>query len=155
MAIAKTPPNTILLGGGLPGGDGALTKDNEHVASAAITPGMLIELDADLKYKPHASATEMQSVIVALEQTIHDKGIDDAYAINDLVLAAHLRKGSSFNAIVPSGQDITKGDRLQSNGDGKLKEATATTAAANVAVFQALETIGAVTADTRLRTLVL
>lgn len=157
MAVSKRNPNTILLGGGLPGGDGGHTIDNEIVAGVVITPGMIIELYTDTdkaKWRPHASAAEMVSVVVALEKSLHNKTIDDTYAINDLVLAAHLRHGSEFYALVPSGQDISSGEFMQSNGDGKLKTASATTAAANVARFQARETIGAVTADTRCRVVV-
>lgn len=155
MAITKRNPNTILLGSGLPGGDGGLTKDNEHVAGVAITPGMVIEkykdTDDKMKWRPHASASEIINPAVALEKIIHGKGIDDVYAINELVLAVYLTKGSKFLGIVPSGQDISEGELMQSNGDGKLKTASATTAAANVAHFQSEDTLGAVTADTRCR----
>lgn len=154
MAISKLPPNTILLGGGLPGGDGGHTVVEEYIAGVEIIPGMVIELfnDTGLKWRPHNAAADMQAVTVAIEKSIWNKDVDSPYAIGDMVRAVTLRKGSSFWGLVPSGQNITQGDKLQSNGDGRLKEATATTAAANVAVLQALETIGAVTAVTRLRT---
>jgi hypothetical protein len=58
--------------------------------------------------------------------------------------------------LVPSGANITAGTLLQSNGNGMLKAATATTADANLAHFQALEsTGGAVAVTTRLRIQVL
>lgn len=152
MALAHNPPNTIWLGG-------EITKLNEHVGSATITPGMLIEFhdsSGKMKLRPHASATENASSIFALEKTIHNKTVADTYAANELVLAAMFHKGSSVWALVPSGQNIVAGDLLQSNGDGKLKKATATTADANLANFQALESSGgAVTEDTRLRVQVL
>lgn len=159
MSIPKNPPNTIYLGGGLPGGEGGATVVNEYSAGAAITPGMLIELyrngSGKMQLRPHASATAVVAPWVATEQIQWNKTVDDAYAINDLVNSVHLRKGSTFWGLVPSGQDISNGEFLQSNGDGKLKSASATTADANVAQFQSLDNLGAVTADTRCRVLVL
>lgn len=156
MSIPKNDPNTIYLGGGLPGGEGA-TVVNEYIAGVAITPGMLIELYNDggkMKLRPHASAGAVVAPWVATEQIQWNLTVDDPYAINDLVNSVHLRKGSTFWGLVPSGQDISGGEFLQSNGDGKLKSASATTTDANVAQFQSLDNLGAVTEDTRCRVLV-
>lgn len=158
MAMTKHPPNTILLGGGLPGGEGGHTIVNEYVAGVQITPGMLIEFyttGSTTKLRPHASASETVTPMVALEKLIHNKIVDDPYHVNELVLAAHLRPGSTFWGLLPSGQDISAGEFMQSNGNGMLKSASATTAAANVARFQALESVGAVTVTTRVRVLVI
>lgn len=152
MAVTARDPNTIHLGGDI-------TRLNEHSAGVAITPGMLIEFYSDgtnMKLRPHASATEFPTAIFATEDVFHNKTVDDVYAIGSLVPAVQGHKGSSWWALVPSGQDIAAGALLQSNGNGMLKAATATTAAANVAHFQALEsTGGAVTVTTRLRIQVL
>lgn len=159
MALSKHPPNTILLGGGLPGGQGGHTIVNEYVAGVQITPGMLIEQYIDtgkIKLRPQASATAVSGAAVALEKMIHNKGVDDPYHVGELVLYAELRKGSSFWGLLPSGQDASANNGLlQSNGDGMLKAATAITAAANVAGYQALEVIGPVTVTTRIRVKVL
>lgn len=148
MAVTARDPNTIHLGGDI-------TRLNEHIAGVAITPGMLIEAYNDgtnMKYRPHASSTEFPTSIFATEKLIHNKTVDDVYAIGDLVAAVQGHKGSSWWALVPSGQNIVAGQLLQSNGNGMLKAATATTADANLGHFQALEsTGGAVAATTRLR----
>lgn len=148
MTITLKNPRKILLAG-LP----QAVIVNEYHAGVAITPGMLVELynNSGLKVRPNASATELTAVAVALEQTIQNKTIDEVYAVGDLVEFAFLQRGAVIYALVPSGQNITMGALLQSNGDGKLKAATATTQDANLGTFQALETTGAVTADTRLR----
>lgn len=152
MAVTARDPNTIHLGGDI-------TRLNEHSAGVAITPGMLIEFYSDgtnMKLRPHASATEFPTAIFATEKLMHNKTVDDVYAINDLVAAVQGHKGSSWWALVPSGQNIVAGDPLQSNGNGMLKKATDTTAGANLAHFQALEsTGGAVAVTTRLRIQVL
>lgn len=155
MAITKINPRTIHLGGPLTvvagdDSDGLGT----HVASAAITPGMLVEQHADsgdLKWRPHGTDSEQVTLAVALNEPHLNHGIDTAYAIGDLVSVGFLGPGSVFYGIIPSGQDISVGEFLQSNGDGKLKTASATTATANVAKFQSLDAPGSVTADTRLR----
>ena len=160
MAITKRPPNTIYLGGGDgPGGESGCTVINDYVAIESITPGMLLEYHNDsgtLKWGVHDAAADQGSVVVALDQTLLNLGVDDAYAAGDLVMAGALRPGATFWGIIPSGQNISPAGKLQSNGDGKLKAATADTADANVARFVALESSGgAVTADTRIRVEVL
>lgn len=155
MALAHNPPNTIHLGG-------QIEKMNEWTAGVEITPGMQIELYTDtsttpdtMRWRPHSSDVGKASNTFALEKMIHNKTVDDVYAVNELVIAAKFLPGSSVWALVPSGQDITAGEDLMSNGDGLLKTATASTADANVAAQKALETLGAVTATTRLRAQIL
>lgn len=148
MAITRRAPNTILLASN-PG----KPTVNDYPAGGAITPGMLIELynDTVLKFRANASATEIAAACVALDQIEMNKGISDAYAVGDLVKAHFLDPGDVFYGIIPSGQNITQGALLQSNGDGKLKAATATTQDAGLGRFQALDSPGSVLADTRVR----
>lgn len=149
--LAHNPTNTIHLGG-------EITKLNEWIAGVEITPGMEVEFYNDggkMKLRPLASATTMSSPIIALEKTIHNKTIDDVYKVNELVLCATFHKGATFNGILPSGQDITAGEFLQPNGDGRFKVATSTSAGDNVARYQAIQTVGAVTEDTRCKIQVL
>lgn len=150
MSITKRNPNTIYLGGGDgPGGESGCTVINDYVAIESITPGMLIEYHDDSgaqKWGVHDSADDDVQLVVALDQPMLNKGIDDAYAAGDLLQAGQLRPGSVFYGIIPSGQDITFGATLQSNGDGRLKAK-----ASGAGRFKALETTGAVLEDTRLR----
>jgi hypothetical protein len=147
MSITKLNPNTVHLGG-------PAHLVNDLAAGVATTPGMTVEMYSNggvLEVRPTASATEQVTIAVALEQGELNKTVADVYAIGDLIKVAFLAPGSTFWALIPSGQNIAVGALLQSNGDGKLKVATATTADANVAKFQSLEASGAVTADTRIR----
>jgi len=143
MSISTLNPNTIWLGG-------PKTEINEFAAIESITPGMVLEYHNDsgtLKLGVHDSADDPCEPIIALNFPELNKGIGDAYAAGDLVKAAHLGPGATFLGIIPSGQNISPGARLQSNGDGKLKAL-----ASGVARFIALESSGgAVTADTRIR----
>lgn len=150
MALQHRDPNTIHLGGDI-------TKLNEWIAGVQITPGMLIEFydNGTMMLRPHASATEIPGSTFALEKIIHNKTVDDVYPSGELVYAATFHRGSSVWALIPSGQNISAGELLQSNGNGMLKSATATTAAAGLAKFQALEDLGAITVTTRCRVAVL
>lgn len=153
MAITKRAPNTIYLGGGLPGGDGGMTLVNDQVCSGAVTPGMLVETvnsAGNPKWAAHGTASGKAQKAFALEQIEWNLGVDDAYASGDLIKVGIMRPGSVVWAIVPSGQNIVPGDWLESNGDGKLKEGS------TAPVGRALDTTsGAVTADTRVRVEVL
>jgi hypothetical protein len=147
MAITHRSPNTIYLGG-------EITKLNEHILGVAGTPGMVLEFYTDgtvTKLRPHSSADEVQTAIVLLEKTLHNEGITGTYAIGELAYAAHFHPGSSFYGIAVSGQNIQAGEYLQSNGDGKLKVATATTATAGLAKFQSQDNLGLIATDTRIR----
>lgn len=136
--------NTVHIGGDY-------QKINDRVCGASsITPGMIVELFDDSgvdKWRPHSGATNMPTRYVALEKLGY--GPDDAYAQDDLMLVAAYYPGGMFWGLLPSGQDISNAEPLQSNGDGTLKSATANTAAANVAAYKAKEALGAITETTR------
>lgn len=148
MALAHNPPNTIHLGG-------PIEKLNEWPAGVVITPGMEIEFYDDngkMKLRPLASATQRPTSIFALEKTLHNKTVDDTYAVDELVLAAKFLPGSSVWGMTVSGQNLVAGDYMQPNGDGWHKKATSTAAGDGLAVYQTMEsTGGAVTENTRLR----
>lgn len=149
MAISKRNPRTIYLSG--------LPKhvENEYHAGGIITPGMLVELYDDsgtTKVRANSSATNVVENAVAIEQGELNKGIEDNYAVGDLVKVVYLQPGDQFLGIIPSGQDIDTLELMQSNGDGKLKAATSSAAGDNVALYRAMDRPGSVTEDTRVRT---
>ena len=57
----------------------------EMVASAAVTPGMLLIIESTGKVKAHNQADKDVFPIFALEDELQGKGIDEAYAANDPV----------------------------------------------------------------------
>src|ERR1044072_7815640 len=103
MAITRMAPNTVWLSG-----DKVLV--NDIGCSEAITPGMLIEriTSTGSKFRKHATAGGA-GTIVALEQDMLNKGVDDAYAAGDLVEAAIGVPGSTFWMFVGSGANIAAG----------------------------------------------
>jgi hypothetical protein len=144
MALSRRDPNTIAI---RPSQLPANRIDCTLPATEAITPGMLVEHHNDgtaLEWGVHDSANEPCAASVALDQIELNKGIDDAYAIGDLVKVGYFLRGERFWGLIPSGQNITQGAKLQSNGDGKLKAY-----AAGPGGFVAVSSPGSVTADTR------
>lgn len=143
MAFTSHDPNTIYLGGG------EKTTIGHLAAIEAITPGMVVEYHEDsgtLKWGVHDSADGDIEAYVLDVNVLANDGVEDACAAGDLVDVLQLTAGAHFWGIIPSGQNITMGARLQSNGDGKLKAV-----GSGKAKFVALETSGAVTADTRIK----
>lgn len=148
MAISKRNPTAICVFGD------CSHPVNDLAAGEAITPGHLVEMYDDggvNKWRKHATSTEQVTLAVAMEQGEMNKGVDDTCAAGDLAKVWFLKPGDVFWGLIPSGQTIANAAKLQSNGGGTLKAATATTAAANVARFQSLDNLGAVTTLTRCR----
>jgi hypothetical protein len=94
----------------------------EFVANAAIKPGMVVELMATGKIRAHAGVSSHVLPMIALEDELQGKDIDDAYAANEKVQVWVPVRGEIFYGIIADGQlGIEKGDFLVSNGDGTLK----------------------------------
>jgi len=93
----------------------------EFVAGAAITPGMLVTLNADGKVIPHGEAAGNAIPMFALEDELQGKTIDDAYKAGAPVQVWVAGRGDIVNAI--AGAVINAGDFLVSDGTGKLKPA--------------------------------
>jgi hypothetical protein len=103
-------------------------NQQEHVASAAITPGMLLEFDSNNKVKPHATAGANAQPIFALEDELQGNGINDAYASGDPVQVWFPAPGDEVYAIVKDDTvAITKGDYLESAGGGYVQKHSADT----------------------------
>lgn len=141
MAITKNPPNTIWLGG-------PRTEIGDIACSEALTPGHLIERfnsSGTMLYKKHATAGAAGSTY-ATEQSMINKGVDDAYASGDLVEATIGSKGTNIWALIASGQTIVNGDKLESAGNGTLRIISS-----GVEIARALESKTAVVTPTRIR----
>ena len=104
---------TVVLKGGF------VRKEEE--ASAAITPGHLVEFDASGTLKPHATVGGAARRAFALENDVIGKGIDDAYASGDNVIYGVFHQGAEVYAKLHAGDTCSKGDALESAGDGTLQ----------------------------------
>lgn len=116
MAITRLDPNTIYLGG-------PKTVFGDLAASEAITPGMLMERFASgtVNRLRKSTLTDKQNRLYALDHSMANKGVDDAYAANDLVEGLVAEPGTTVWALVASGANIAFGQGLSDAGNGKLK----------------------------------
>ncbi len=87
----------------------------------AVVPGMLIELDADLKVKKHDSAGEELLPMFALEDELQGQNIDDAYGDDQPVQCWIPGRGDIVYAMLEDQQNITCGNFLESAGNGYLR----------------------------------
>lgn len=126
-------------------GDGC---QHEAEALGAITPGMLIER-AEGGVQAHGTDGGGGNLHFALEYGLTGRDIDDDYAAEDNVLFKTFLGGGGVYALLVDGQDVTEGDYLISNGDGKLAAQDASSTA--VIVAQALESVEASGSDERIR----
>jgi len=139
MSITRYNPNTIFLGGDR-------TQVGDLAASATIKPGHLVErFNSAGVIRWRVATTDIAGPpAVATEQSMVNKGVDDTYAVGDLMEVSILHKGATAWMLVASGQTVTAGVLLGSAGDGTLKTSP------TVARFTALENVTA-TALTRIR----
>jgi hypothetical protein len=137
--ITRHDPGTVFLGG-------TRVQINDLAASEAITPGHLVERfnsNGVIRWRKHTGGS---GTTVATEQQMLNKGVDDAYAANDLVEVSALQKGATAWMWIASGQNIAAGAELESAGNGTLRAL-----ASDVALFVALENKPNVTVLTRIR----
>jgi len=105
----------FVVGNGIP---------KEAKASGAITPGHLVEITSAAVDTVLVHATAGGSVVArlfAVEDDLQGKDIDDAYATGTNVLYRAAEPGEEVNALIQNGQNIAKGDLLESAGDGTLR----------------------------------
>lgn len=119
--MASTTPNTVILKGN------GIRKEGK--ASAAITPGHLIEFGGANDLRVHATAAANARKAFAVENDLVGDGIATAYATGERVQYEVFGSGCEVYALVAaSATAITKGAALESAGDGTLR--ILTTAAA-------------------------
>lgn len=125
---SSTPKNVILTG--TPPIKEAL------VASAVVTPGMLLLRTSATQFRPHNVAAGMAQAYFAVERDWTGGDITTNYAVGDTISYAACDGGDAVYALVAANAGaIVAGDFLESDGAGGLRKSThaittATTAAA-------------------------
>lgn len=111
--MAENPKRIHLLGSG---------RHEEMVAAAAITPGMLLAINSAGKVVPHPSVGGAAERLFALEDALQGRTIANAYASGELVSAVLASPGDVVYAWASPGSNLIVGDKLQSDGGGRLME---------------------------------
>jgi hypothetical protein len=94
----------------------------EYKAASAVTPGMLLELNGSSKVQAHSSAGQNILPMVAYEDELQGKTIDEDYAADDPVQCWVPTRGDKAYLILADGQNITQGDFLESDGNGYVQK---------------------------------
>lgn len=93
----------------------------EAFAASALTPGHLVALDSNGKVAKHATEGGRGERLFAKESVLQGRGIDTAYAQDELVFLHVGQPGDEVNAFIKAGQTIAIGEQLISSGDGTLE----------------------------------
>jgi hypothetical protein len=122
-------------------------QNEDDKAAEAITPGHLVTFDSSGNLIKHNVAGGFTQTAFALEREEMGDDIDVAYAINDTVKVGVFGPGTRVNALIASGQNINKGDYVESAGNGTLR-----VFGSGTRLGRSLENTGAVTVLSRMRT---
>ena len=94
----------------------------EGKAVAAIAPGTFLKRTAaGLDVNDIAAIIFGEQFIIADKDQMRSKSIDDAWTINENMVAIAPRSGEFVNALVATGQTLVVGSPLARNGAGLLK----------------------------------
>lgn len=123
----------------------------EAYAAGAIKPGHLVKLDSNGELVVHATAGGVGESAFAFEDVLQGKGIDDAYADNDLVRYGLGVPGDVYLIWLKAGENVVKGDHLISAGDGTLKKTTGSPTKVFAVCMEALDLSGGGAVNTLMR----
>ncbi len=150
--MASATPHTIILYNNH-ARDGHIDEDQ---AEAAITPGMLVELNPNTgALRPHATEGGPNARMVAIENPFDDDNtvaaIDSPWASTDTARYLHAAQGDELYMVYAAGGTaLTTGDALISRGTGELLLTTIVAGTLDTAVVGfAREDVGGATTRVR------
>ena len=94
----------------------------EKVAAGAILPGMLVTEGSAWTVVAQATMSVGVMPLVALENRLAGKGVATAYASGDIVRCAVPQRGDEFALLLKTGENVTKGDPIESGGSGYVQQ---------------------------------
>jgi hypothetical protein len=114
-----------------------------------ITPGMFLELASATTVQAHSGAGENILQMVALEDELQGKEIDDNYAVSTRIQCWIPGRGDIVYALLKDGEKIAVGDFVESDGAGYVQkyavdidsESDVTTIYSNQIIGQAIEAV--------------
>jgi hypothetical protein len=113
----------IYVGGA--GDNNSTPRNVEGEAVSAVLPGTLLaESASGLDASAASATTTSQLPLFADKDQLKSKSVDDAWTINQNMVAILGRSGDFLNVLVATGQTLSIGEALVSNGAGLLIAAT-------------------------------
>src|SRR3990167_2684133 len=112
----------------------------ELKAGGTITPGHIVQRNSANAVVVHPTAGGNASALVAVEDSLQGKDVDDTYSSNNRVQLAYLSSGMEVALILATSQTVVIGDLLESNGNGQVRKHTVQ-AADSVGALEAGESI--------------
>lgn len=106
--------NQIQLTGGF--------RAEEDRAAAALSPGHLLEFTSAGKVQKHSSEGDHAERAVAVEDALQGNTLTTAYALDDLVFYHLVDPGDEAQVFLQATENVAKGVKLISAGDGTLKD---------------------------------
>lgn len=103
------------------GGSPPVISEEDKAADNLIYPGHLVGYDTDGNLIKHDGEGEKTRAAFALERDELGRDIDYPYAADDQVKVASFHAGHHVLAILASGENVAKGDPLESDGAGRLQ----------------------------------
>lgn len=96
----------------------------EFTASEAITPGHLVEFGGSNEIQKHSTAGgEIGAVKIAVENDVVGDDVDTDYVSGEQVQVDAPHGGAVYMLRLANGENVSKGDLLESAGDGTLQAA--------------------------------
>jgi hypothetical protein len=125
-------------------GEEARYHEERNAGAAGIMPGDCCIINADNEAVDQYFAGGQHPVLVAKEDYLQGKTIDQAYADEDPVFLHRAMPGHKVNLRLAASQTITKDELLEYDGTGKVR-----VLAAGTAKFQAAEDVTTGGAETK------
>lgn len=114
---------------------GEYRHEEYYAAEAGIYPGMLLEINSAGKVIKDATSGGAvgDEVLIAGEDALQGKTVNDVYVINTIVTVIVPQKGTELNMLLLDGEDVSVGEKIMSGGNGTLKANSGGTAIVGVA----------------------
>jgi len=119
---------------------GGIAYEEREAGEALIYPGMLCRVDSDGNVCKANTEGGKVEVLVAIEDSLQGKTVDDAYTLGNPVRLVRFRPGEEFHVRQHGHTSITEGEQLVSKGDGTARSASDSGSYGDTAFAVALET---------------
>ncbi len=118
---------------------GGVVYEERTAAEGGIMPGMVCEVDSNGQVIKHNSAGAKAECLIAIEDSLQGKTVDDAYEYATPIRLVRFRPGEEFHGLVDGWTNISIGEFVCSGGNGMFRSASDSGELTAYAVAMALE----------------